>query len=107
VERISFEDLCSLNLFGQEQFNPLAHSYSDEDAKHKDGVGFKAFHIGCSFLVGVGCLHLVFASFICLVVEVLLRHIWQTELHLYSFQSNLLKSLLLCSRKHKVECHFF
>ena len=48
--RISFEDLCSLDLFGQEQFDPLAHAHSDEDAEGEEGIGFEVFHIGWFFL---------------------------------------------------------
>ena len=31
---IHCEDLCSEDLLGQDQFNPLAHAHSDEDAEH-------------------------------------------------------------------------
>ena len=38
------------DLFGQDQFNPLTHSHSDEDAEGEQGVGFEVFHIGWFFL---------------------------------------------------------
>ena len=48
--RISFKDLCSEDLFRQDQFNPLGHCHSDEDAEGEEGVGFEVFHIGWFFL---------------------------------------------------------
>ena len=49
--RISFDDLCSLDLLGQDKINPREHSHSDEDAEGEEGVGFEVVHICWFFLL--------------------------------------------------------
>jgi hypothetical protein len=51
VGRISFEDLCSLDLLGQDKINPREHSHTNKYAEGEEGIGFEVFHLVVPFSI--------------------------------------------------------